>query len=147
MKSPAFVFSFLLLVVKALPLVSTQACSLPPTQPVKGDGNKNPGWHGDLVKCSYSALNNDIFVTCLLKQRGNISLCSCSHLALHSECLCPHLLCRPDAGILLQKGDGASVAWLAHPKCVALSPGCHEGESHRRDCTPFGESSLDGPAY
>ena len=127
-------FFLLLLVVKALPLVSAQACSLLPTQPVITDGNDNPGWHRGLVNCSDSALNNFVIVTCLLKPRVNIvSLCSWSCLALHSECLYHHLLCGPDACVLIQKGAGASMARLVHCECLPSPPLCCESECHRQD--------------
>ncbi|CAM9893590.1 unnamed protein product [Rangifer tarandus platyrhynchus] len=67
----------------------------------------------------------------------------CSHLALHSECLCPHLLCRTDAGILLQKGDGASVAWLVHKH--GLLCGCgHPGSLGEPDQHSTDHHHLEG---
>lgn len=141
-------FLLLLLVVKALPLVSTQACSLLPTQPMIADGNDNPGWHRGLVNCSHSALNDDVIVTCLLKPRINIvSLCSWSCLALHSECLYHHRLCGPDACVLIQKGAGASMARLVHCECLPSPPCAVRVNVTGKTRMPFSESSLDGPAH
>lgn len=93
-------------------------------KPAIADGSDNPGWHRNLVKCSYSAANDAVAATCLLKPRVNtVSIHSCSCLALHSECLCHRLLCGPDACVLLQKRHGTSLLLLVHCECL-LSPSC-----------------------
>ncbi|KAF5927761.1 hypothetical protein HPG69_000667 [Diceros bicornis minor] len=52
------------------------------------DGNDNPGWHRDLVKCCYSALNDDVAASCHLKPRGDGTSLAC---LVHCECPPPVL--------------------------------------------------------